>query len=69
MFDRVVAAGLIAQQQGCAFVYVPDDQREDVEVDRSLRILGSVTRVLNVTEADRVTEEFRQLPLLGVRLK
>ena len=65
MFDRVVSTGIIRPEQGAVFVYVTDDQRADQEVERSLSVLASVSRVFNVGEREPLLQELRQLPLLA----
>ncbi len=61
MFDRVIQAKIIQRNQGGVLVHVPPEQARDPEVGQALRVLESVTRVLNLTDAEKVRAEFLQL--------
>jgi hypothetical protein len=66
MFEKVIASGAIPSERGGVLVYPSEEQMADGEVERSLQLLGSITRVLNLREADRVRSEFEQLAHRGV---
>jgi hypothetical protein len=61
MFEKVVTAGIIHRNQGAVLVNAPPEQRAEPEVERSLKVIGSVTRVLNVADYELVRAEFQSL--------
>jgi hypothetical protein len=64
MFEKVVQANIIQRDQGAALVYANEEQRADPEIERSLRVLGSVTRVLNLNDREAAQNEFASLSAL-----
>ena len=64
MFEKVIAAGQITPEQGGVLVLPSDEQAQDREVERSLEMLGSITRVLNLRDYDRARSEFQGLAQL-----
>ena len=65
MFDRVCRAQFIKKEQGVALVYVSPDQMNDPEVNRSLHVLNSVARVVNLSEREHASDEFKALAALA----
>ncbi len=61
MFEKVIAAGIIQRGQGAVLVHAPSESGADEDIAQSLRVLGSVTRVLNVADAGPVRAEFAEL--------
>ena len=61
MFEKVVTAGIICPEQGAVLVNASPEQRADSEVERSLKVIASVTRVLNLNDYEAVLAEFQAL--------
>jgi hypothetical protein len=61
MFEKVITAGIIRPEQGAVLVNATPELKADPEVERSLKVLGSVTRVLNLHDYDRAKAEFLAL--------
>jgi len=66
MFEKVIQTKVISPDQGGVLVYPTEEQSSDPDVRKSLSMLGSITRVLNLQEFDRVRDEFSQLANLPV---
>jgi hypothetical protein len=67
MFENVVREGFIRKEEGAALILLPEDGRQDdVETERLLTVLGSVTRVLNVAQSDEAINEFRAVAALPI---
>ena len=62
MFEQVTASQIITPDHGGALVLVTAEQQGDPDIRRSVEILGTVTRVLNVADRDTVLSEFQHLP-------
>lgn len=61
MFEKVIGAGIIHPEQGAVLVNATPELRADSAVERSLKVIASVTRVLNLNDYDQVREEFQGL--------
>ncbi len=64
MFEKVVNAHIVNQDQTAALVDVAADQVVNPETENALRILGSVTRVINVKDKQAALEEFEAVAAL-----
>ncbi len=65
MFKKVIDAGIIQAGQGGVLVYATEEQKAEPAIDQALRVLGSVTRVLNLADEQLVRAEFEGLPALA----
>ena len=65
MLEKVIRKELVTRDQSGVLVYVTDEQRADTVVDEAIRVLGSVTRVLNLYDYARVRSEFAELAFLA----
>ena len=65
MLEKVIRKELVTRDQSGVLVYVTDEQRADTVVDEAIRVLGSVTRVLNLHDYARVRSEFAELAFLA----
>lgn len=65
MLEKVVQAELIGRDRTAAIVYVTDDQLTDAGVTEALRVLASVSRVLNLNDEVSVRDEFAGLANLA----
>lgn len=54
MLEKVIQKKLVTREQSGVLVYVTDEQRADSVVDEAIRVLGSVTRVLNLRDWSRM---------------
>jgi hypothetical protein len=61
MFEKVIKAGIIRPEQGAVLVNATPELKADPEVERSLKVIGSVTRVLNVNDYEQAKAEFLAL--------
>lgn len=61
MFEKVLQAGIIRAEQGAVLVNVTPESKADAEVERSLKVIGSVTRVLNLNDYEETKAEFLAL--------
>ncbi|MBN1458584.1 MAG: hypothetical protein JXA57_03550 [Armatimonadetes bacterium] len=64
MFEKVIKEGIINREQGGVIVNAPPELRADPEIERSISVLGSVTRVLDLQERETVVRELASLPSL-----
>ena len=67
MFEKVISAGIIGRNQGAVLVYATDEQKADSDIERSLRVLASVTRVFDLSDIEAARTEFESLPALTHR--
>lgn len=65
MLEKVVQANLISQDRTAAIVYVTEDQRAEAGVSEALRVLGSVSRVLDLNDEQTVRDEFAAVASLA----
>ena len=65
MFDKVVRAGLIVQADGVALVSTTPEQRAEPDIERLLRVIGSVARVVDMNDRAQARLEFRSLAELA----
>jgi hypothetical protein len=63
MFERVTEAKILDRQGAVSLVYLPDAPVE-ADAQRWLRVLGAVSRVLNVHDTAEAEKEFRGLAAL-----
>jgi hypothetical protein len=63
MFDRVIRADIVARHDAVALVYLPDDSSS--EIGDWLRVLQTVSRIINVGDQAAAEQEFRSLPALA----
>jgi len=61
MFEKVIKAGIIRSDQGAVLVNATPELEAEPEVEQSLRVIASVTRVLNLNDFDRAKAEFESL--------
>jgi hypothetical protein len=54
----------VSKDAAVALVYANSEQKADPEIQRALGVLGSVCRVLNVSDEQAALNEFRSLPEL-----
>jgi hypothetical protein len=66
MFEKVIDQEIIAPEQGGVLIYPTTEQLQDGEVDRLLRMLSSMTRILNLQDYNDVRKEFESLATLSV---
>jgi len=66
MFEKVIDSKVITHDQGGVLVYPTEEQLNDRDVARSLKMLGSLTRILNLQQYDQVRDEFQSLSQLDV---
>jgi hypothetical protein len=66
MFEKVIDDKVITAEEGGVLVYPTEEQLNDGEVQKALKILGSMTRVLNLQDYDQVRDEFLSLSQLSV---
>jgi hypothetical protein len=66
MFEKTIDARVIAPEQGGILVYPTEEQLHDGEVERSLKMLGSITRVLDLHAYEQVRSEFQGLEALEI---
>ncbi len=58
MFEKVVLGGFISREQAVSLVYATDQQRSDPEVNWSLDVLSSVSRVANLANPREALQAF-----------
>jgi len=61
MFEKVIAADVIKQEEGAVLVYANERDLEKRSVRDAISILGGITRVLNLADIEQVTREFSNL--------
>lgn len=61
MFEKIAQNNILASDQCASLVYANDEHQQDPGVSQSLRILSSVSRVVNVADRSTALEEFRRL--------
>jgi hypothetical protein len=62
-FDRVVRASVIPREKGAALIMPTDEQRAEPSVQEAIRVLGTVTRVIDIGEnAQQLQTELDSLP-------
>jgi hypothetical protein len=66
MFEKVIDQKVIAPEQGGVLIYPTPDQLQDDEVQKSLRMLSSMTRILDLQNYNEVRKEFESLAALDV---
>lgn len=59
MFDKVTSSKLIQHDKTGALVYVSEEQQAESDISRLLKVLGSVTRVINLRNRTEAMSEFR----------
>ena len=59
--EKVIAAKIIATGKTTALVYVIDERKTESDVESLLKVLGSVTRVINLQDQKAAIQEFRKL--------
>lgn len=64
-FEKVIEANIIPAEKTGAIVYLTEEQQTQPEVERALRELGSVTKIINLRNEAAAIQEIQQLPLLG----
>jgi hypothetical protein len=60
-FEKVIKAGFITNEQGAAFVCPTDEQSEDDDVIQAIKILGTVTNVINLRDQALAKKEFEKV--------
>jgi hypothetical protein len=60
-FEQIFKQNIVAPERTGVLVCVNEEQRLQADVDRSLRLLGSMTRVINLAEGDEGRKEFEAL--------
>jgi hypothetical protein len=63
-FEQIFKQKIITPEDGGVLVYVTDEQKNQTEVEKSLRLLGSMTRVVNLWKEDEGMSEFAELAAL-----
>jgi hypothetical protein len=61
MLEKAIGAGIVNRDRSGALLYVPDEQKGEPLIDEAIRVLDSVTRVLNLRDYERVRREFARL--------
>jgi hypothetical protein len=61
MFEKVIRAGIIQPEQGAVLVNATPELKAEAEIERSLKVIESVTRVLNLHDYERAKAEFQAL--------
>lgn len=64
MFEKVIDQKVIAPAQGGVLIFPTEEQLQDDEVGRSLQMLSSMTRILNLQDYNHVRKEFESLAAL-----
>jgi hypothetical protein len=65
-FEKVQQAHIVTPEQTAALVLLGGDQSAEPEVDRVVRVLGSVTKVINVRDRTSTLAFFEELARLPV---
>ncbi len=60
-FEKVQQANIVSAAQTAALVYLSDDQLAEASISQALRVLGSVTKVINLRDENKALAEFTQL--------
>ena len=68
-FEQVFKQNIVKPEHAGVLVFVSEEQRSQADVDKSLRLLGSMTRVINLAEGDEGQKEFEALAALPALLK
>ncbi len=63
-FSQVLAAHVVPKDRSGVLILPTPDQQDNREVREALDMIGTVTRVLDLTDFARVQEEFSRLPSL-----
>lgn len=66
-FEKVQGANIITQNQGAVLVFVSEEQEREEDVKRSIGVLNSVSRVINLRRKDDALQEFSTVAKLGQR--
>jgi hypothetical protein len=64
MFEKVVAGNIVPEDDAVSLIYVAQDQKDDQEIARGIRVLGSVSRVVNLHDDRAALREFKNLPVI-----
>jgi hypothetical protein len=64
MFKNVMEKGFVNKEDCAALVHLSEQDKENQDIEESVRVLGTVARVLNVREYRSVLKEFRSLKKL-----
>lgn len=65
MFERVTQSDIVSRDNAVALVYAPSEIASETDVQRWLKVLGTVSRVVNVSNENEAHHEFAGLPALA----